>query len=96
MVLMVTPVAEAPPGTRMPMECDGDLLFTQLPWLFFTGVATSEAVPARHAVAAVSGNGIRVGQSWLTARTRSHVGSLAKVDLWCAPHDVPPFTDTLR
>ncbi len=42
-----TPAAEA--GTRMPMECDGDLLFTQLPLLFLTGVALSEAVPASRA-----------------------------------------------
>ena len=38
-----------PAGTRRPMECVGESLFTQLPWLFFTGVALRTAVPAGHA-----------------------------------------------
>ena len=43
----VTPLV--PAGTRRPMECVGESLFTQVPWLFFTGVALKMAVPACHA-----------------------------------------------
>ena len=41
-----TPVALS--GTRMATACVGELVFTQYPWLFFTGVATSAAVAACH------------------------------------------------